>query len=38
VFPAANNRKIIATATWLAADGSKYVAPADAAMKTFKLQ
>jgi len=38
VFPAANNRKIIATATWLAADGSKYVAPVNTAMKTFKLR
>ena len=38
VFSAANNRKIIATATWLASDGTKYVAPANTAMKTFKLQ
>ena len=37
-FPAANNRKIIATATWLTKDGTKYVAPTNAAMKTFKLQ
>lgn len=37
-FPAANNRKIAVTASWLAADGTKYVAPVNAALKTFKLQ
>ena len=37
-FPAANDRKIIATASWLNKDGTKYVAPVNAAMKTFKLQ
>lgn len=38
VFPAANNRKIIATVSWLQASGEKYTAATDASMKTFKLQ
>lgn len=38
VFAAANNRKIIVTASWLAADGNKYAAAADGAMKTFLLK
>ncbi len=37
VFPA-GSRKFIATASNLAADGTKYEAATDAAMKTFKLQ
>lgn len=37
VFPAAHNRKIIVTASWLASDGNKYTAAADGAMKSFRL-
>ncbi len=38
IFPAANNRKILATVSWLQASGEKYTAATDAAMKTFTLK
>ncbi len=38
VFPGANNRKFVLTASSLASDHSKYDVATDKAMKTFKLQ
>jgi hypothetical protein len=37
VFPAAKNRKIVVTVSWLASDGNKYTAASDGAMKSFRL-
>ena len=38
VFPGANSRKYVLTASFLASDGSKYDAVTDASMKTFTLK
>lgn len=38
VFPGANNRKYVLTASSLASDRGKYDAATDASMRTFKLQ
>ena len=37
-FPGPSNRKYIATTSWLQADGNKYAAASDEAMKTFTLK
>ncbi len=38
LFPASSTRKLIVLVSWLSADGNKYAAAADTAMKTLKLQ
>jgi hypothetical protein len=38
LFPAPSSRKIVVTASWLAADGEKYTRAVDGSMKTFALK
>ena len=38
LFPAPDSRKIVVTASWLAADGDKYTRAVDASLKTFTLK